>query len=86
MLLEGPSLPIPLWMSRPREALIITIPGPALVFTGTQNEVQFITVPIIDDLVDENINEDFTVQLGIPTNGVGLSGGGDARAESSTMT
>ncbi len=55
------------------------IVGPALVFSGLQNEVQTIIVPIIDDLVDENNNEDFTVQLGIPTNGVVLSGGGNAR-------
>ncbi|MGB5369449.1 MAG: Calx-beta domain-containing protein, partial [Flavobacteriaceae bacterium] len=53
--------------------------GPALIFTGTQNEVKTITVPIIDDLVDENNDEDFTVQLGLPTNGVVLSGGGNAR-------
>ena len=62
------------------------IPGPALVFTGFQNEVKFITVPIIDDLIEESDDEDFTVQLGTPTNSVGLSGGGDARAESRTMT
>ncbi len=53
--------------------------GPALVFVGLQNEVQTITVPIIDDFIDEGNNEDFTIQLGAPTNGVGLSGGGDAR-------
>ena len=53
--------------------------GPALNFFGFSGETEIITVPITDDLIDENDDEDFTVQLGTPTNGVGLSGGGDAR-------
>ncbi len=52
--------------------------GPALIFFGFNGETQTITVPITDDLIDENDNEDFTVQLGTPTNGVGLLGGGNA--------
>ncbi|MBD0852421.1 Calx-beta domain-containing protein, partial [Maribacter arenosus] len=50
-----------------------------LFFSGFDGETQTITVPIIDDFIDENDEEDFTVQLGTPTNGVGLAGGGDAR-------
>ncbi len=53
--------------------------GTPLFFTGINGETQTITVPIIDDFIDENDDEDFTVQLGAPTNGVGLAGGGDAR-------
>ena len=53
--------------------------GPPLVFSGTPDEIQTITVPIIDDLIDENDDEDFTVQLGTPTNEVDLDGAGDAR-------
>ena len=53
--------------------------GTPLFFEGDKDENQTITVPIIDDFIDENDNEDFTVQLGTPTNGVGLDGDGDAR-------
>ena len=53
--------------------------GTPLFFIGFNGETKTITVPIIDDFIDENDDEDFTVQLGPPTNGVGLSGGGDAR-------
>lgn len=49
-----------------------------LNFFGFNGETEEITVPITDDLIDEGINEAFTVQLGTPTNGVGLSGGGNA--------
>ncbi len=52
--------------------------GPTLFFFGIDGETRTITVAITDDFVDED-NEDFTVQLGAPSNGVGLSGGGDAR-------
>ncbi|MGB5500368.1 MAG: Calx-beta domain-containing protein, partial [Maribacter sp.] len=53
--------------------------GTPLFFSGFNGETQTITVPIIDDFIDEGNREDFTVQLGPPTNGVGLAGGGDAR-------
>ena len=53
--------------------------GPALNFIGFDGETQIITVSITDDLIDENNNEDFTIQLDTPTNGVALSDGGDAR-------
>ncbi len=53
--------------------------GGVLNFAGLNGETQTITVAIVDDLIDEDNNEDFTVQLGTPTNGVGLAGGGDAR-------
>ncbi|MCG2459781.1 gliding motility-associated C-terminal domain-containing protein, partial [Flavobacteriaceae bacterium F89] len=45
-----------------------------LTFTGTANETQTITVPIVDDNIVEG-NETFTVQLGTPTNGVTLAKG-----------
>ena len=51
-------------------------PG-ALIFTGTAGEVRNITVAIINEVLIES-NETFTVQLGTPTNGVGLTGGGTA--------
>ncbi len=53
--------------------------GPTLFFFGVDGETRTITVAIIDDFVEEDDNEDFIVQLSVPTNGVGLSGGGDAR-------
>jgi gliding motility-associated-like protein/uncharacterized repeat protein (TIGR01451 family) len=53
--------------------------GPDLIFNGDKDEVQIISVPIIDDFVDEQNDEDFRVQLGTPTNGVDLDGGGVAR-------
>ncbi len=53
--------------------------GPDLSFNGDKDEVQEITVAITDDFVDEGNREDFRVELGTPSNGVGLSGGGDAR-------
>ena len=53
--------------------------GTPLFFTGINGETQTISVPILDDFIDEEDNEDFTVQLGTPTNGVGLDGDGDAR-------
>jgi gliding motility-associated-like protein/uncharacterized repeat protein (TIGR01451 family) len=53
--------------------------GTPLFFIGDAGETQTITVPIIDDFIDEEDDEDFIVQLGQPTNGVGLAGGGDAR-------
>ena len=53
--------------------------GTPLFFSGFNGETQTITVPITDDFIDEGDREDFRVQLGTPTNGVGLSGGGDAR-------
>ncbi|MDV7140005.1 Calx-beta domain-containing protein, partial [Maribacter sp. TH_r10] len=49
-----------------------------LNFDGFDTETEEITVPITDDLIDEGINEAFTVQLGTPTNGVLLAGGGSA--------
>ncbi|TDS19230.1 gliding motility-associated-like protein [Maribacter caenipelagi] len=49
----------------------------SLVFAGTANEIQTITVPIINDAVLEN-TEAFTVQLGLPTNNVQRAGGGTA--------
>ena len=52
--------------------------GPTLFFLGNDGETQTITVAITDDFIDED-NEDFTVQLGVPSNGVSLSRGGDAR-------
>ena len=45
--------------------------GADLIFKGDKDEVQLITVAITDDFIDENDDEDFTVQLGTPTNGVG---------------
>ncbi|MCG2463005.1 hypothetical protein K8352_19790, partial [Flavobacteriaceae bacterium F89] len=45
-----------------------------LTFTGTANETQTITVPIVDDNIVEG-TETFTVQLGTPTNGVTLAKG-----------
>ena len=53
--------------------------GADLIFNGDKDEVQLITVAITDDFVDEQNDEDFTVQLGGPTNDVDLDGGGDAR-------
>ena len=53
--------------------------GTPLFFSGFNGQTQTITVPITDDFIDEGDREDFRVQLGTPTNGVGLSGGGDAR-------
>ncbi|MCO5725693.1 Calx-beta domain-containing protein, partial [Robiginitalea marina] len=44
-----------------------------LTFAGTVNEQETITVPINDDAVVEG-TESFTVILGTPTNGVGVSG------------
>ena len=52
--------------------------GPTLFFLGNDGETRTITVAITDDFIDED-NEDFTVQLGVPSNGVSLSRGGDAR-------
>ena len=49
----------------------------SLVFTGTANETQTITVPINNDAVLEN-TETFTVQLAIPTNNVQRASGGTA--------
>jgi gliding motility-associated-like protein/uncharacterized repeat protein (TIGR01451 family) len=51
-------------------------PG-TLTFAGTAGEVETITVAIVNDIFIEG-NETFTVQLGTPTNGVVLSGGGTA--------
>ncbi len=51
-------------------------PG-TLTFTGTANETRNITVAIINDALVE-ANETFTVQLGTPTNGVLLTGSGNA--------
>jgi gliding motility-associated-like protein len=50
--------------------------GP-LIFTGTAGETQTITVPINNDVIVEG-TETFMVQLGTPTNGVTLSGSGQA--------
>ncbi|PIF00824.1 MAG: hypothetical protein CR994_04015 [Maribacter sp.] len=49
-----------------------------LNFAGFTGETREIIVSITDDFIDEGIGEFFTVQLGTPTNGVGLSGGGNA--------
>ena len=46
-----------------------------LIFDGTAGETKTIPVTIIDDAVIE-VDETFTVQLGTPSNGVVLSGGG----------
>ncbi len=51
-------------------------PG-TLTFTGTANETRTITVPIINDQLLEN-SETFTLQLGVPTNGVQRTNGGTA--------
>ncbi|MFK5972410.1 MAG: gliding motility-associated C-terminal domain-containing protein, partial [Flavobacteriaceae bacterium] len=48
-----------------------------LTFVGTAGETQQIVVPIIDDALLES-TENFTVQLGTPTNGVGIFGGNTA--------
>ncbi|WP_282049230.1 Calx-beta domain-containing protein [Maribacter aquivivus] len=48
-----------------------------LTFVGDADEVQQITVPVINDAVLEN-TETFTVQLGIPTNNVQRGSGGSA--------
>ena len=53
--------------------------GIPFVFSGFNGETKTINVPILDDLIDENDDEDFTVQLGTPTNGVSLAGDGNAR-------
>ncbi len=51
-----------------------------MIFNGDKDEVQIITVPIIDDFVDEDDDEDFRVQLSEPSNSdVDLDGDGDAR-------
>lgn len=52
------------------------IPG-NLVFSGTANETNTITVALIDDSILEQ-TEDFTVQLGLPSNGVIRNNGGTA--------
>ncbi|NKI30595.1 Calx-beta domain-containing protein [Croceivirga thetidis] len=44
-----------------------------LTFTGTAGETESITVTLIDDVIVEG-NENFTVTLGTPTNGVSASG------------
>lgn len=51
-------------------------PG-TLSFDGTAGEIETITVAINNDQVLEQ-SEDFTVQLGLPTNGVNLNGSGSA--------
>ena len=51
-------------------------PG-TLTFTGTANETETISVPIINDQLLEN-TETFTLQLGVPTNGVQQTNGGTA--------
>ena len=51
-------------------------PG-TLTFAGTAGEVETITVAINNDQLLEQ-TETFTVQLGLPSNGVGLSGSGSA--------
>ncbi len=51
-------------------------PG-TLTFEGTANEIQAISVTIINDQLLEN-TESFTLQLVLPTNGVQLSNGGTA--------
>ena len=48
-----------------------------LNFIGNPNETVLIVVPIVDDTLLEN-SEDFTVQLGTPTNDVILNGDGSA--------
>ncbi|PIB27497.1 hypothetical protein BFP77_12640 [Maribacter sp. 4U21] len=50
--------------------------GPALVFAGLAGETRTITVPIIDDFIDEVDNEDFEVILGTPSDaGVDIDDG-----------
>lgn len=49
--------------------------GGSLSFSGTANEINTITVTIIDDSILEQ-TEDFTVQLGLPSNGVTRANGG----------
>ncbi len=50
--------------------------GPDLTFTGIAGETQIITVPIIDDFIDEVNNEDFQVILAAPSNpGVAIDDG-----------
>jgi gliding motility-associated-like protein/uncharacterized repeat protein (TIGR01451 family) len=51
-------------------------PG-SLTFTGTANEVETINVSIINDAILENM-ETFSLQLGLPTNGVQRANGGTA--------
>lgn len=46
-----------------------------LIFTGSANEIKTVLVPIINDQVLEN-TEIFTLQLGLPTNGVQRTNGG----------
>ncbi|MCL6268237.1 Calx-beta domain-containing protein, partial [Flagellimonas myxillae] len=47
--------------------------GGTLNFTGNAGETQDITVPLNNDAIVEG-NENFTVTLGTPTNGVGVAG------------
>ncbi|MEO0571722.1 MAG: gliding motility-associated C-terminal domain-containing protein, partial [Bacteroidota bacterium] len=51
--------------------------GGTLNFIGNANETVLIVVPIIDDVILEN-SETFTIQLGLPTDGVALVGDGSA--------
>ncbi|PIB27292.1 Calx-beta domain-containing protein [Maribacter sp. 4G9] len=48
-----------------------------LTFTGTAGEMETITVDLVNDQILE-VSETFTVQLGLPTNGVQRANGGTA--------